>query len=70
MPVRASHIILDWAAKSGYSIAEIGCVRARDRKFDFEITAVKAGHQHIGRARDREQAAVHSGMLPGYEIDE
>ena len=34
------------------------------------ITAVKDDHQHIARARDREQAAVHLGMLLGYEIDE
>ena len=70
MPVRASDMILDWAAKDGYSTAETGWVRARDRRFYFQITAVKDDHQHIARARDREQAAIHLGMLLGYEIDE
>ena len=70
MPVHASDIILDWIHEDGYSIAENGWVRARDRKFYFQITAAKDDHQHIARARDREQAAVHLGMLLGYEIDE
>ena len=46
MPIRPSDIILEWAAEDGYSIAEAGWVRARDRKFYFEIAAVKDGHQH------------------------
>ena len=32
--------------------------------------AIKAGQQHIARARDREQAVIHLGVLPGYELDE
>ncbi len=35
MPV-ASDIILDWAAKDGYSLSETGWIQAWDRKFYFE----------------------------------
>ncbi len=70
MPVRASDIILGWIHDDGYSIAEAGWVRARDRKFYFEVTAEKDGHRHIARARDREQAIVHLGLLLDYEPDE
>ncbi len=45
MPVRASDIILDWAAKDGYSLSESGWIQ--DRKFYFEITTEKDGHRHI-----------------------
>ncbi len=69
MPV-ASDIILDWIAKDGYSLSETGWIRARDRKFYFEVAATKDGHRHIARARDRETAVVHLGMLIGYPLDE
>ena len=55
MPV-ASDIILDWIHDDGYSLSEAGWIQARDRKFYFEVTAEKDGHQHIARARDRETA--------------
>ena len=70
MLVRTSDIILDWIHDDGYSIAETVWVRALDRSFYFEVTAEKDGHCHIARARDREQAVIHLGMLLGYEIDE
>lgn len=70
MPIRPSDIILDWIHDDGYSTAETGWVRVRDRRFYFQITAVKAGHRHIARARDRGQAVIHLGMLLGYELDE
>ena len=70
MPVRASDIILDWIHDDGYNLAESGWVRARDRKFYFEVTADKGGHRHIARAPSREQAVVHLGVLIGYPLDE
>ncbi len=70
MPVRASDIILDWAAKDGYSLSETGWIQARDRKFYFEVTAEKDGHRDIARAPDRESAVVHLGLLIGYPLDE
>ena len=66
----ASDIILDWAAKDGYSLSETGWIQARDRKFYFEVTAEKDGHRHIARAPDRETAVVHLGVLIGYPLDE
>ena len=69
MPL-ASDIILDWAAKDGYSLSETGWIQARDRKFYFEVAAEKDGHRHIARAPDREQAVVHLGMLIGYPLEE
>ena len=62
MPV-ASDIILDWAAKDGYSLSETGWIQAQDRKFYFEVTAEKDGHRHIARARDRETAVAELGRL-------
>ena len=53
MPI-ASDIILDWISKDDYSLSETGWRQARDRKFYFEVTAEKDGHQHIARAPDRE----------------
>ncbi len=69
MPV-ASDIILDWIAKDGYSLSETGWIRAQDRKFYFEVAAVKDGHRHIARAPDRESAVVNLGLLIGYPLDE
>ncbi len=69
MPL-ASDIILDWAAKEGYSLSEAGWIRAQDQQFYFEVTAEKDGHRHIARAPDREQAVVHLGLLIGYPLDE
>ncbi len=66
----ASEIILDWAAKDGYSLSETGWIQGRDRKFYFEVTAEKDGHRHIARAPDREQAVVNLGMLIGYPLEE
>ena len=70
MPVRASDMILDWIHDDGYSLAENGWVRARDKKFYFQVTAERGGHQHIARARDRETAVVNLGVLIGYPLDE
>ena len=69
MPV-AGDIILDWAAKRGYSLSETGWIRPPDHKFYFEVTAEKDGHRHIARARDRETAVVHLGMPIGYPLEE
>ncbi len=69
MPL-TSDIILDRIAKDGYSLFETGWRQARDRKFYFVVTAEKDGHRHIARARDRESAVVHLGMLIGYPLDE
>ena len=69
MPI-ASDIILDWAAKEGYSLSETGWRQAQDRKFYFNVTAEKDGHRHIARAPDREQAVVQLGRLIGYPLDE
>ena len=69
MPV-ASDIILDWIAEDGYSLSEAGWIRPQDRKFYFEVMAAKDGHRHIARARDRETAVVHLGLLVGYPLDE
>ena len=69
MPL-AGDIILDWAAKDGYSLSETGWIQARDRKFYFEVAAEKDGHRHIARAPDRETAVVHLGLLIGYPLDE
>ncbi len=69
MPI-ASDIILDWAAKDGYSLSEAGWIQARDRKFYFEVTAEKDGHRHTARAPDRESAVVNLGLLIGYPLDE
>ncbi len=66
----ASDIILDWAAKDGYSLSETGWIQARDRKFYFEVTAEKDGHRLIARAPDRETAVVNLGLLIGYPLDE
>ncbi len=66
----ASDIILDWAAKDGYSLSETGWRQGRDRKFYFEVTAEKDGHRHIARAPDREQAVINLGRLVGYPLDE
>ncbi len=69
MPI-ASDIILDWAVKEGYSLSETGWIRARDRKFYFEVTATKDGHRHIATGPDREQAVVNLARLIGYPLDE
>ncbi len=69
MPV-ASDIILDRAAKDGYSLSETGWIQARDRQFYFEVTAEKDGHRHIARARDRDQAVVNLGLLIGHPLGE
>ncbi len=55
MPL-ASDMILDWAAKGGYSLSEAGWIRPQDHEFYFEVTAEKDGHRHIARAPDRETA--------------
>ncbi len=46
MPVRASDIILDWAAKDGYSLSEAAWIRPQDHEFYFEVTEEKDGHRH------------------------
>ncbi len=69
MPV-ASDIILDWIAGDGYSLSEAGWIRPLDRQFYFEVTAVKDGHRHIARARDRGHVVVTLGRLVGYPLDE
>ena len=70
MTARACDIILDWIAKDGYSLSEAGWIRAQDHEFYVEVTAEKNGHRHIARARDRETAVVHLGLLIGYPLDE
>ncbi len=70
MPIHASDIILDWAAKDGYSLSEAGWIRPQDREFYFEVTAEKDGHRHIARAADRESAVVNLGLLIGYPLEE
>ncbi len=60
MPI-ASDIILDWAAKDGYSLSEAGWIRPQDQQFYFEVTAEEDGHRHIARAPDRKQAVVNLG---------
>ena len=69
MPV-ASDIILDWIAQDGYPPSETGWIRARDRKFYFEVTAEKDGQRQIARARDWETAVAELGLLLGHELDE
>ena len=70
MPVRASDIILDWAAEDGYSLSETGWRQARDRKFYFEVTAEKDDHRHIARAPDQETAVGNLGRMVGYPLSE
>ncbi len=69
MPI-ASDIILDWAAREGYSLSEADWIRPQDHEFYFEVTAEKDGHRHIARAPDRETAVVNLGVLIGYPLDE
>ncbi len=69
MPV-TSDIILDWAARDGYSLSETGWIQARDHKFYFEVTAEKDGHRHVARAPERETAVAQLGVLIGYPLDE
>ena len=69
LPV-ASDFIFDWTAQDGYALSEAGWIRPQDQQFYFDVIAEKDGHRHIARARDREAAVVHLGMLIGYALDE